>query len=248
MAALKKLEVKISKQAKTVTAIADMDLTRSRIMAKLHRDTDPLKRGTSQLLKMSPTVLKSIKSNLADKKHGADAGKGQKHIAPAPARGQMQGRGHPSGVADEEEEEEEEARMKRFVDVDSLVTPRRNVRRWERELVGLIKDKKKREEVASGAKTERRMQAFKPPSKEEMKRLSKQATVDLGYSSNEDEEGEEAASAGLGMSRRRKSHGRRRSSVSIVLEDEGEDACQGKGGGGAAGRVDKGEGSPFRTI
>lgn len=42
--AAKKLEIEVARQAKTVTAIADLDLSRSRIMAKLHRDTDPLKK------------------------------------------------------------------------------------------------------------------------------------------------------------------------------------------------------------
>jgi hypothetical protein len=233
--ALKKLEAKISRQAKTVTAIADLDLTRSRIMAKLHRDTDPLKRGTSQLLKMSPTVLKSIKSNLEEKKQPYQSGKSHKPVLPIPPHPQEQSGGHLPGISDDKEGEGEERRKKR-VDVDSLVTPRRNVRKWERELVGLVKDKKKREEVASGAKTERRMHAFKPPSKDEMKRLSMQAAVDLGYSSEGEEEEEEP-----GGSKRRLSQRRRRSSTSIVLEEDSQEGGEGKDGKAGAGEADKGE-------
>ena len=236
--ALKKLEAKISRQAKTVTAIADLDLTRSRIMAKLHRDTDPLKRGTSQLLKMSPTVLKSIRSNLEDKKQPQhESGKSHKPVLPIPPFPKEHGSGHPLGISQEGGggEVDVEARRKKHVDVDSLVTPRRNVRKWERELVGLVKDRKKREEVASGAKTERRIQAFKPPSKDEIKRLSMKAAVDLGYSSEGEEEEEPL------QSKRRMSQRRRRSSTSIVLEEDLKEGEERKDGKASAVEADKGE-------
>lgn len=93
------------------------------------------------------------------------------------------------------------------MDLDSLVTPRRNVRRWERELVDLVRNGKKRREFAEGAKTDRRMKAFKPLSKEEMKRYSLEVAHDFGYLSDEQVERE------LEKMDQNKSRGKRRNSM-----------------------------------